>query len=88
MNFDKLLAGWTFRTSTPDYEVGDELTAFVTGANGPTPVVRIGDSIIRLPDATSDGALVDKRVRLRVTEFDPGSHEGTGELLTVFDDDE
>lgn len=88
MNFDKLLAGWTFRTSTPDYEVGDELTAFVTGSNGSTPVVRIGDTIIRLPDAATDGPLVDKRVRLRVTEFDPRSHEGAGELLSVFDDEE
>lgn len=88
MNFDKLLAGWTFRTSTPNYEVGDELTAFVTGRSGSTSLVRIGDTVIRLPDADTDGSLVDKRVELRVTEFDSRTHEGTGELLAVFDDEE
>jgi hypothetical protein len=88
MNFDKLLAGWTFRTSTPDYEVGDQLTAFVTGRSGSTPIVRIGDTVISLPDAGTDGSLVDKRVELRVTEFDPQTHEGAGELLTVFDEEE
>jgi hypothetical protein len=87
MNVKKLLAGWSFRTSTPDYAVGDELTAFVTGTNGSTPVVRIGDTVIRLPDAAADG-LVEKRVRLRVTEFDAQRHEGAGELLSVFDDEE
>ena len=88
MNLEKLLAGWTFRTSTPAYEAGDELTAFVTGTNGSAPLVRIGDTIIRLPDENVDGSLVEKRVTLRVTEFDPRSNEGTAELLAIVDDDE
>ncbi|SDM71201.1 hypothetical protein SAMN04487949_2370 [Halogranum gelatinilyticum] len=88
MNVKKLLAGWSFRTSTPDYAVGDELTAFVTGTDGSTPIVRIGDTVIQLPDADGDGELVEKRVRLRVTEFDAQRHEGAGELLSVFDDEE
>jgi hypothetical protein len=87
MNLEKLLAGWTFRTSTPVYEPGEELTAFVTGVNGSTPVVRIGDSIIRLPDTNGDGDLVEKRVTLKVTEFDAQRHEGTGEVLSVVDDE-
>lgn len=87
MNFDKLLAGWSFRTSTPAYEVGEELTAFVTHLDGGTPVVRIGDTIIRLSDTDGrDGALVERRATFRVTEFDPQTNEGRGELLAVLDD--
>ncbi|SEO78502.1 hypothetical protein SAMN04487948_105125 [Halogranum amylolyticum] len=88
MNFDKLLAGWTFRTSTPDYAVGDELTVFVTGTNGSTPIVRIGDTVISLLDVEDGRPLVDRRVRIRVTEFDTQRHEGSGELLSVFDEEE
>lgn len=88
MNLDKLLAGWTFRTSKPTYEVGEELTAFVTGASGSTPVVRIGDTIITLTGTEGHGRLVDRRIRFRVTDFDSERHEGTGELLSVFEDDE
>jgi hypothetical protein len=88
LNLDKLLAGWTFRTSTPVYDVGDELIAFVTSSNGKTPIVRVGDTVISLPGANENKSLVDKRVRIRVTEFDPRSHEGAAELLQVFEDDE
>lgn len=88
MNLDKVLAGWTFRTSKPVYETGEELTAFVTGANESTPVVRIGDTIITLTGTEGHGRLIDRRVRFRVTEFDSERHEGTGELLTVFEEEE
>lgn len=88
MNLTKLLAGWTFRTSTPVYEVGEELTAFVTHTDGGTPVVRIGDTIIRLSDTEGhSGVTVEKRVTFRVTEFDSQVNEGRGELLEVLDDE-
>ncbi|SFL13554.1 hypothetical protein SAMN04487950_2662 [Halogranum rubrum] len=88
LNLDKFLAGWTFRTSKPVYEAGEELTAFVTGTSGSTPVVRIGDTIITLTGTEGHGRLVDRRVRFRVTEFDSQNHEGTGELLSVFEEEE
>jgi len=81
MNLRKLFAGWTFRTNKPAYAAGDELTAFVTGYEGGVAQVRIGDTIIELPDVES--GLGDRLVRLRVTEFDDGDATGRGELLGV-----
>jgi hypothetical protein len=84
MNVRKLLAGWTFRTNRPSYSAGDELTAFVTGYEDGVAQVRVGDTIITLPDA--DGGLADRLVRLRVTEFDAADATGSGELLGVVDE--
>jgi len=84
MNFGKLFAGWTFRTNRPAYAAGDELTAFVTGYEDGVARVRIGDTIIELPDA--EGGLGDRLVRLRVTDFDAEESTGRGELLGVVDD--
>ena len=76
------LEGLTFRTATPDYAEGETLESYVTGRDpGGGVCVRIGDTVLRLPDA--DPALVDALVRLRVTSFDAGSHEGTAELVEV-----
>ncbi|WP_117591365.1 DUF7513 family protein [Haloprofundus halophilus] len=89
--FRKLLAGWTFRTSTPSYDVGDRLVAYVTGVDGDTPVVRIGDTVLRLATTADDveldpdGELLDRKVRIRVDSFDAASHRGTAELLAVLD---
>jgi hypothetical protein len=82
---DSLLAGLTFRTATPDFEPGEEFTAYVTGADRDGALVRVGDSTLRLDDG--DGSLVDRRVRLRVASFDANTHEGRAELLSVVDDD-
>lgn len=83
LNWDAAFAGVGFRTSHPEYDPGAELEAYVTGADGDDALVRIGDTVIRL---AVDGdapprALVDRRVRLRVTEFDDDRHVGRGELL-------
>ncbi|WP_224269364.1 DUF7513 family protein [Haloprofundus salinisoli] len=88
----KLLAGWTFRTSTPSYDVGDELVAYVTGVDGDAPVVRVGDTVLRLTKTADDvglapdGDLLDRKVRLRVDSFDDAAHQGTAELLAVSDE--
>ncbi|QLG60408.1 DUF7513 family protein [Halorarum salinum] len=79
--FGKYLKGWQFRSANPSFEVGQELTAMITGTDGDTPVARVGDTILRVPDAPRTA--VDKRVRLRVTEFDGNEHEGTAELVEV-----
>jgi len=84
MNFEKLFSGWTFRTNRPSYAAGDELTAFVTGYEGGVARVRIGDTIITLPDA--EPGLGDRLVRLRVTEFDADDSTGRGELLGVVEE--
>ena len=87
MNLGKLFSGWRFRTSTPTYAAGDTLDAFVTGRDPDGGVrVRIGDTVLRLPDA--DPRLVDARIRLEVTSFDADAHEGTAELLDVVRDPE
>jgi len=84
MNLGKLFAGWTFRTNRPAYAAGDELTAFVTGYQDGAARVRIGDTIITLPDAGS--GLRDRLVRLRVTDFDAEKSTGRGELLGVVEE--
>lgn len=85
MNFDALMAGLRFRSSTPDYAEGDTLEAYVTGRDAGGGVrVRIGDTVIRMNDA--DPSLVDSLVRLRVTSFDADAHEGTAELLEIVAD--
>jgi hypothetical protein len=78
MNLGKIFAGWGFRTRTPDYEPGDELVVYVTGFDG-SPVVRIGDTELRLADG--DASLVDERIRVRVTAFDAESHTGSAERI-------
>lgn len=76
---DKYLAGWSFRTNTPAFEPGQEITAFVTGYDGDSPVVRIGDTILRVADAPAEA--VDARVRLKVESFDASDHTGTATYL-------
>ncbi|AFK19177.1 hypothetical protein E6P09_10370 [Haloferax mediterranei ATCC 33500] len=78
---DKLLAGWTFRTATPEFEADEVITAFVSERNGSGLSIRVGDSTIRVADG-KDAAVEDK-VRLKVTSFDTDSHVGTGELVEV-----
>jgi hypothetical protein len=77
--FEKYFAGWRFRTRRPSYEPGDELVADVTGADGETSVVRIGDTRLDLDEAVP----ADTRVRVRVTDFDETTHRGEAELLAV-----
>jgi hypothetical protein len=76
---DKFREGWEFRTTRPAFDSGDELSAFVTGYDGGSAVVRIGDTKLRLPEAPA--GLLDKRVLLRVTEFDDDRSVGEGEYL-------
>ncbi|NEU57560.1 hypothetical protein [Halorussus sp. MSC15.2] len=76
---EKYLAGWGFRTNKPSFEAGEEISAFVTGHDGDAPVVRIGDTILRVEGAPGDA--LDTRVRLRVDEFDDNDHHGTATYL-------
>jgi hypothetical protein len=82
---ETVLAGLTFRTSTPAFEAGEEFTAYVTGADETGALVRIGDSVLRLGEG--DESLVDRRVSLRVESFDADANEGRAELRSIVDAD-
>lgn len=73
------LEGWSFRSNRPTFDPGEEITAFVTGYENGVGIVRIGDTILRLNDATAD--VVDRKIRLRVEDFDVNDHVGTAILL-------
>lgn len=75
----KFFAGFGFRTNTPSFEPGQEISAFITGYDGDVPVARIGDSKLRVEGAP-DGA-VDIRAVLKVESFDTGSHTGTATFV-------
>jgi hypothetical protein len=82
---DTVRSAVTFRTATPDFEPGEEFTAYVTGTNESGVVVRIGDS--KLHVAEGDHALLDRQIRLRVRSFDTATHEGAADLVSVVDAD-
>ncbi len=75
----KYLTGWSFRTTTPSFEEGQEVSLFVTGTRGGTPVARVGDTVLRLSNAPPEA--VDSRVRARVTAFDETDHTGEAEYI-------
>ena len=72
--FEKFLAGWSLRSSTPDYEPGDVIEVMVTGAEGDRAIARIGDSTLRIADAPADA--VNTRVVVEVESWDGSAHAG------------
>lgn len=48
----KYTEGLGFRTNTPSFDAGDEITVFVTGVESGTPIARIGDSTLRLENGS------------------------------------
>jgi hypothetical protein len=76
--FDKFLAGWSFRGSTPDYAAGDVLEVMVTGEGsdgaGGGHVARIGDSTLRIEGAPEDA--VNTRIIVDVESWDDSAHAG------------
>lgn len=78
---DAFLEGWSFRSNTPTFEEGQELAAFVTGydAEEGVALVRIGDTVLRIPDGSPN--LVDTQVRLRIEAFDANDHTGRATVL-------
>lgn len=78
---EALFAGWGFRTATPSFDAGAEITAFVTGADGEGPVVRVGDTRLRVTGVPDGEQLLDRKVRLRVDSFDETRHVGRATYL-------
>jgi hypothetical protein len=80
--FSAFTEGWSFRSSTPTFERGQEIAAFVTGRENGTQIARIGDTVLRLDTADEgDEDLLDTRVRLRVEDFDTDDHTGRATVL-------
>ncbi|ELY93795.1 TRAM domain-containing protein [Natrialba hulunbeirensis JCM 10989] len=80
--FTKYLKGWQFRDTTPSLTVGDELDVFVAEANSDgNGHVYIGDTHLLVEGAGQ--ATVEKRVRVRVTEFDEEAATGRGEFIEI-----
>ncbi|GAB7010412.1 DUF7513 family protein [Halorubrum trueperi] len=74
--FEKFLAGWSFRGSTPDYDPGDVIEVMVTGDEGGETVARIGNSTLRIEGAPADA--LNTRVLVAVETWDETAHAGTG----------
>ncbi|WP_144901266.1 DUF7513 family protein [Halobellus captivus] len=82
---DMFLAGLRFRSSTPTFEVGDEVPVFVTD-RGPSGLrARIGDTVLELPDA--DQSLFDSKVQIEIESFDEETHRGTARVLEVLENE-
>jgi hypothetical protein len=77
--FRKYLKGWSFRSTTPTFEPDQEVAVFVTGVRDGVPVARVGDTVLEIPDAPPE--MVDSRVAVRITDFDPDGHTGTAEFI-------
>ena len=79
--FDKYLKGWRFRSSSPSLEVGDEIDVFVAESNSDEGHAYIGDTHLIVEGAGPES--VEKRVRVRITEFDETSASGRGEFVDI-----
>lgn len=78
----KYLAGWQFRSTTPTFDVGDEISVFIAETNGDGDGhAYVGDTHLVVENAGPE--TVEKRVRARVTEFDESTATGRGEFLEV-----
>lgn len=78
----KYLKGWQFRDTSPSLTVGDELDVFVAESNSATEGhVYIGDTHLIVEGAGPE--TVEKRVRVRVTEFDDATATGRGEFVEI-----
>ncbi|WP_049971557.1 DUF7513 family protein [Haladaptatus cibarius] len=80
---DKYLAGWTFRTNKPKFDIGQEIDVYLTDYTNGTARARVGDTIIHVEDAPPDA--LDTRVRLRVEEFDANDHIGEATFVETID---
>ncbi|WP_121821883.1 DUF7513 family protein [Halostella salina] len=77
----KYFQGWQFRTATPAFDPGAEITVILTGVRDGEVVARVGDSTLVVDGASADH--VDKKARIRVSSFDDNDHDGRAELLEL-----
>ena len=77
----KYLTGWRFRSSRPSLTEGDEVNVFVAESNGTDGHAYVGDTHLIVEGAGPE--TVEKRVRVRVTDFDETDATGRGEFLEI-----
>ncbi|WP_267644171.1 DUF7513 family protein [Haloarchaeobius amylolyticus] len=80
-----LLAGVGFRTRTPSFGQGEEVTGFVSDARNGEALLRIGDSELYVQGVDDPERLVDERVVVRVEEFDDSTSAGKAVLVEVIE---
>jgi len=82
---DKFLNGFSFRTSHPSFEEGEQITAYMTGySEGPKQgVIRVGDTVITVRNASPEQ--VGKLVTVELQSFYPSEHRGTAKLVDASD---
>ena len=76
---DKYMAGWKFRTTTPDYDAGETIEVMITSMADGKAKARIGDSVLRIKDTPADS--VNMRVLVEVDEWDTDDHIGEATYL-------
>lgn len=77
--FKKYLAGWTFRTSRPNFDVGEEIRVTVNEFEDGRGMARIGDSKLYIDDCPREA--VDMRVMVDITDWDTDTNVGEGTYL-------
>lgn len=80
MNLRKFRAGWSFRTTTPDFAVGEEFAVYVSDVDGDDVRARVGDTILTVHGAP-DGVREGTKIAVRVTDFDDDAHVGDVDYL-------
>ena len=77
----QLFSTWCFRSATPAFEAGQEVSLYITGfeTGAHTGVARVGDSILTVHGAHP--ADVDCLVKLRVDDFDHEQSTGAAQII-------
>ncbi len=79
---DSYLKGWEFRTTKPALEEGSEINIFVNKHDGNnTGIANVGDTLLYIEGVKPEH--VDKRVQVKVTEFDREESVGKGTFQKV-----
>ncbi|MEF8881238.1 MAG: hypothetical protein V5A34_01780 [Halapricum sp.] len=73
----KWLAGWSFRTSTPDFEPGLTIEVMVTAVDDGHATARIGDSTLRIDGAPADALYTRILVEIDAWDVDANAGEST-----------
>lgn len=82
--FDAFFSGWQLRSSTPNFEEGEEITVTLTNYDEQegSMYARVGDSKIYIDDGFSSDD-IGKQVQVKVSEFETTDHVGRAEVLQV-----
>jgi len=76
-----LFGGWRFGTARPAFREGDHLSVYVTGHEAGEGRVRIGDSVLTVPDVAAEE--IDQLIEVRVLEFDAATGRGRAERVSA-----